>query len=77
MQRIERDLDPTRTLVADKAALAILRLEDRLENSLGYITRTRGALGQIDKELQPGEDTQMDLESVMTRLNEVPARVKA
>jgi hypothetical protein len=48
-----------------------------LENALGYITRTRGALGRIDKELQPGEETRMDLEWVMTRLNEVLSRVKA
>ena len=48
-----------------------------MENALCYIIRTRGALGWIDKELQPGEETRMDLESVMRRLNEVPARVKA
>ena len=56
-ERIERDLDPSRSLIVDKAALAILRLEDRLENALGYIIRTRGAFGQIDKELQPDEET--------------------
>ena len=30
----------------------------------------------MDKELQPGEETHMALESVMTRLNAVPTRVK-
>ena len=37
----------------------------------------RGAVGLINKELQPDEETQMDLESSMTQLNEDPARVKA
>ena len=33
--------------------------------------------GQIKEELQLGEETQKDLESILTRLNDVPARVKA
>ena len=33
MQRIEKDLDPARSLVADNTAVAILQLEDRLENA--------------------------------------------
>ena len=70
-------MDPSGSLVADKAALAILQLEDRSETALGYISLTRGTLHQIDKELQPCKETQMDLESVMMRLNEVPAWVKA
>nr|XP_040258393.1 GRIP domain-containing protein C119.12-like [Aegilops tauschii subsp. strangulata] len=77
LERLERNLEPSRSLVADKAALAILCLEDHLENALGSITWTRSALGRIDKELQPCEETQMDLESIMTHPNEVPARVKA
>ena len=52
----DRDLDPTRLLVPDNAALAILRLEDRVENALGFITRAKGAAGRIDEE--PGEETQ-------------------
>ena len=77
MDRLEGDLEPSRSLITDNAALVVLYLEERLVNSLGYTIQTRGALSRIDKELQPGEETQMDLESVMTWLNEVPARVKA
>ena len=51
MERLERDLDPSRSLVADKTALAILQLEDRLENALGYSIRTRLSFGWIDNEL--------------------------
>ena len=37
--KIERDLDPTKSLARDKAALGILRLEACLDDSLGYIVR--------------------------------------
>lgn len=75
--RIEKDLDPTRSLVRDKAALGILRLESCLDDALGYIIRLRGALGRIDKELWPEDMFETDLEAMMTRLNQVPSRVQA
>ena len=49
--RIERDLDPSRSLVDDKVDLGVLRLESRIEDVQGYIIRLRCALGRIDKEL--------------------------
>ena len=72
-ERIERDLNPSRQLINDKASLAVLRLDEHLGKALGYITRLRGAMGRIDKDLWPEESVQADLESMMTRLNEIPA----
>ena len=75
--RIERDLDPSISLVGDKAALGILRVETRIEDVQGYIIRLRGALGRIDKELWPEDTFDTDLEAMMTRLNDIPSRVQA
>ena len=75
--RIKRDLDPTVSLVGDKAALGILRVETRIEDVQGYIIRLRGALGKIDKELWPEDTFDTDLEAMMTRLNDIPSRVQA
>lgn len=75
--RIERDLDPSRSLVGDKAALGVLQLETRIEDVQGYIIRLRSALGRIDKELWPEDTLDTDLEAMMARLNEVPSRVQA
>lgn len=75
-ERIERELDPARSLVRDKAALGILRLEARLEDALGYIIHLRGAVGRIDKELWLEETLQNDLETMMARLSEIPRRVQ-
>jgi hypothetical protein len=76
-ERIETELDPTKSLVKDAVALNMLRLEARLEDVRGYITRLRAALAKIDKELWPEDTLQNDLESMMTRLNEIPGRVQA
>jgi hypothetical protein len=75
--RIEKDLDPIRALVRDKAAVGILRLESRLEDVQGYIICLWGALGRIDKELWPEDTLDTDLEAMMTCLNEIPSRVQA
>ena len=75
--RIERDLNPSQSLVGDKAALGILRVESRIEDVQGYIIRLRGALGRIDKELWPEDTLDTDLEAMMTRLNDIPSRVQA
>ena len=74
--RIERDLDPSRSLVGDKAALGVLRLESHIEDVQGYITHLRGALGRIDKELCPEDTLDTDLEAMMTRLNDIPTECK-
>ena len=75
--RIEKDLDPSRSLIGDKAALGILRVETRIEDAQGYIIRLRGALGRINKELWPEDTFDADLEAMMTRLNDIPSRVQA
>ena len=63
--RIERDLDPTRSLVRDKAALGFLRLEAWLDDALGYIIHLWGTMSRIDKELWAEETLQNDLETMM------------
>ena len=73
IDRIERDLDPSRSLVGEMAALGILRVETCIEDVQGYIIRLRGALGRIDKELWPEDTLDTDLEAMMTRLNEIPS----
>ena len=75
--RIKRDLDPSRSLLGDKAALGVLRLESRIEDVQGYIICLRGALGRIDKELWLEDTLDTDLEAMMTRLNDIPSRVQA
>jgi hypothetical protein len=75
--RIERNLDPSRSLVGDKAAMGVLRVESRIEDVQGYIIRLRGALGRINKELWPEDSLDTDLEAMMTHLNHIPSRVQA
>jgi hypothetical protein len=70
--RIERDLEPSRSLVGDKAALGVLRVESRIEDVQGYIIHLRGALGRIDKELWSEDTFDTDLEAMMTCLNDIP-----
>jgi hypothetical protein len=55
----------------------MLWLEARLDDVQGYITRLRVALAKIDKELWPEDTLQNDLESMMTRLNEIHGWVQA
>jgi hypothetical protein len=57
--------------------MAILRLDDRLDNAMGYITRLKSAMAEIDKELLPDENLESDLESLMGRLNAIPSRVQS
>ena len=68
---IETVLDRIKSLVVDVAAMNVLRLEARLDNVLGYVARLKIALTKIDEELWPEDKLQNDLESPMTRLNEV------
>ena len=55
----------------------VLQLESRLASVLDYVTRLKVALSRIDKELWLEDVLQNDLESLMTRLNEIPDRVQA
>jgi hypothetical protein len=69
--------DPTKSPVGDAVALNMLRLDARLGKVREYITRLRAALAKIDKELWPEDTLQTDLESMMTRFEEIPGRVQA
>lgn len=55
----------------------VLRLESRLASVLDYIARLKVSLSRIDKELWLEDVLQNDLESLMTRLNEILDRVQA
>lgn len=76
-ERIEWELDPARQLLRDSLALAVLRLDERIEHALGYLVRLRSAVAKIDKELCPGEQLSSDLESIMDQLKEVSSRVQS
>ena len=53
----------------------VLRLESRLASVTDYLARLKVAVSRIDMVLWPKETLQNDLESLMTRLNEIPSRV--
>ncbi|XBI64579.1 hypothetical protein VPH35_044685 [Triticum aestivum] len=73
--RVETDLDPINSPVKDEAAMNVLRLESRVAGVVDYLARLKVAMLQIDTSLWPRTTLQNDLESLMTRLNEVPDRV--
>lgn len=54
--RVEKDLNPSRQLLKDSAAMAILQLDEHLDGVMGYITRLRFTMAKIDKEPQPEEN---------------------
>ena len=68
-------MDPINSPVKDEAAMNVLRLESRIAVVVDYLARLKAATLRIDTALWPGEALQNDLESLMTRLNEVPSRV--
>ena len=72
---MEPALDPANSLVKDKAAMNVLRLESRIASVVDYLARLKVAMSRIDTSLWPGTTLQNDLESLMARLNEVPGRV--
>ena len=67
---METDLDPINSPVKDEAAMNMLRLESRVAGVVDYLARLKVAMS-----LWPRTTLQNDLESLMTRLNEVPGRV--
>ena len=73
--RLETNLDPINSLVKDEVAMNVLRLESRVAAIVDYLARLKVATSRIDTTLWPRETLQNDLESLMTRLNEVPSRV--
>ena len=74
--RIEAILDPINSPVKDEAALNVLRPESRLASVTDYLARLKVAVSRMDTALWPKETLQNDLESLMTRLNEIPGRVQ-
>ena len=69
-------LYPINSPVKDETAMNVLRLESRVAGVVDYLARLKVASSRIDTTLWPGETLQNDLESLMTRLNEVPGRVQ-
>ena len=72
---METDLGPINSPVKDEAAMNVLRLESRVAGVVDYLARLKVAMSRIDTSLWPRTTLQNDLESLMTRLNEVPGRV--
>ena len=54
----------------------VLRLESRIAAVVDYLARLKATVSRIDTSLWPEEMLQNDLESLMTRLNEIPSRVQ-
>ncbi|KAM3368091.1 hypothetical protein ACQJBY_016566 [Aegilops geniculata] len=73
--RVETSLDPINSPVKDEAAMNVLRLESRVAGVVDYLARLKVAMSRIDTSLWPRTTLQNDLESLMTRLHEVPGRV--
>ena len=72
---MEPGLDPANSLVKDEAAMNVLRLESHVTSVVDYLARLKVAMSRMDTLLWPRTTLQNDLESLMTRLNEVPGRV--
>ena len=75
-RRIEPGLDPINSPVKDETAMNLLRLESRIDGAVDYLARLKVAMSRIDPALWPEAVLQNDLESLMTRLNEIPDRVQ-
>ena len=73
---METGLDPINSPVKDETAMNVLRLESRVAAVVDYLARLKASTSRIDTSLWPEETLQNDLESLMTRLNEVPSRVQ-
>ena len=73
---METGLDPINSPVKDETAMNVLRLESRIAAVVDYLARLKDAISRIDTSLWPEETLQNDLESLMTRLNEIPSQVQ-
>ena len=69
-------MDPINSPVKDEAAMNVLRLESRLASVMDYLARLKVAVSQVDVELWSKERFHNDLESLMTRLDEILSRVQ-
>ena len=69
-------MDPINSPVKDEAAINVFRLESRIAGVVDYLARLKVAVSRIDTTLWPRETLQNDLESLTTRLNDVPGRVQ-
>ena len=74
--RVETSLAPINSPVKDEAAMNMLRLESRVAGVVDYLARLKVAVSRIDTVLWPRATLPNDLESLMTRLNEIPSRVQ-
>ena len=74
--RIEPGLDPINSAMKDETAMNLLRLESRIDGVVDYLARLKVAMSRINPTLWPEAVLQNDLESLMTRLNEIPDRVQ-
>ena len=54
----------------------VLQLESRLDSAVDYLARLKAVMSQIDIELWCQAEFQNDLESLMTRIKEIPSRVQ-
>nr|XP_045088079.1 uncharacterized protein LOC123495830 [Aegilops tauschii subsp. strangulata] len=69
--RIETSLDPILSPVKDEAAMNVLQRESHLASVMDYLAQLKVAMSRIDTTLWPRATFQNDLESLMTRLNEI------
>lgn len=69
-------LDPIASLVCDETAMNVLRLESHIASATSYLARLKEVVSRIYSTLWPEAPLQNDLESLMTRLNEIPDRVQ-
>ncbi|XP_037482367.1 uncharacterized protein LOC119361101 [Triticum dicoccoides] len=74
--RVETGLDPINCPMKDEVAMNLLRLESRLDGAVDYLARLKAAMARMDVELWPQEEISQDLESLMTRLNQITDRVQ-
>ena len=74
--RVETGLDRIASPVCDETAMNALQLESRIASATSYLARLKEVVSRIDSTLWPGATLQNDLESLMTRLNEIPDRVQ-
>ena len=74
--RIEPGSYPINSPVKDETAMNLLRLESRIDGIVDYLAQLKVATSRIDTALWPEATLQNDLESLMTRLNEIPDRLQ-
>ena len=60
----------------DEVAMNLLRLESRLDSAVDYLARPKAMMARVDAEIWPQAELPQSLESLMTRLNQIPDRVQ-